>query len=44
MRNFKDIMVAVVGTGYVEQNIATLPLPTHAPHKNIIPRSLHIIK
>ena len=44
MRDFKDIMVAVVCTGYVEQSIATLPLPAHALHKNITPRSLHIIK
>lgn len=42
MRDFKDIKVAVAGTGYV--SIATLPIPAHAPHKNIIPRSIHIIK
>lgn len=47
MRDFKDIRVAVAGTGYVGLSIATLPslpLPAHAPHKNIIPRNLHIIK
>ena len=44
MRDFKDIKVAVAGTGYVGLSIATLPRPAHAPHKNINPRSLHIIK
>ena len=42
MRDFKDIKVAVTGTGYVELSIATLPMPAHAPHKIIIPRSIHI--
>jgi UDPglucose 6-dehydrogenase len=44
MRDFKDIKVAVAGTGYVGLSIATLHIPAHAPHKNIIPRSIHIIK
>lgn len=44
MRDFKDIKVAVAGTGYLGLSIATLPCPAHAPHKNIIPRSLYIIK
>ena len=42
MCDFKDIKVAVAGTGYVELSIATLPIPAHAPHKNIIPRCIHI--
>ena len=44
MRDFKDIKVAVARTGYVGLSIATLPIPAHAPHKNIIPGSIHIIK
>lgn len=44
MRDFKDIKVTVAGTGYVRLSIATLPIPAHAPHKNIIPKSIHIIK
>lgn len=44
MRDFKDIKVTVAGTSYVGLSIATLPIPAHAPHKNIIPKSIHIIK
>ena len=39
MRDFKDIKVAVAGTGYMGLSIVTLPIPANAPHKNIIPRS-----
>ena len=43
MCDFKDIKVAVAGTGYVGLSIVTLPRPAHAPGKKIIPRSIHII-